>query len=115
MAPPAVVVAMPLVGRTGASGARVLVPSSESPRHEAPVAQVRPFMQQPPPRETGQENQPVEHVYAELEDGVGSGVVVLRGDEDVVGLAAAVVEVEEEDEGWMYVVDVPSKTPLQQS
>ncbi|KNG43928.1 u3 small nucleolar ribonucleoprotein mpp10 [Stemphylium lycopersici] len=106
MAPPAVVVAMPLVGRTGASGARVLVPSSESPRHEAPVAQVRPFMQQPPPRETGQENQPVEHVYAELEDGVGSGVVVLGGDEDVVGLAAAVVEVEEEDEGWIYGVDL---------
>lgn len=95
-------VAVPLVGRTGASGARVLVPSSESPRHEAPVAQVRPFMQQPPPRETGQENQPVEHVYAELEDGIGSGVVL--GVEDVViGAAEAVaeveVEVDEEDEG----------------
>ena len=59
-------------------------------------------MQQPPPRETGQENQPVEHVYAELEDGIGSGVVL--GVEDVViGAAEAVAEVEveldEEDEG----------------
>jgi len=44
------------------------------------VAQVRPFAQQPPPRDTGHENQPVEHVYAELEVDTGSGVVVVEGD-----------------------------------
>jgi hypothetical protein len=111
---------VPLVGRTGASGARVEVESS-SPRHEAPVAHVRPFMQQPPPKEDGQENQPVEHVYADLVVDVGSGVVVVEGvvgttitAVDVVSDVEAEVVVEVvvvEVEGWTYAVDVPSKTP----
>jgi hypothetical protein len=109
---------VPLVGRTGASGARVLVESS-SPKHEAPVAQVRPFMQHPPPREAGQENQPVEHVYTDLEeDEVGTGVV-LEADGVVgvgvgveVGGGGAAEEDVEEAEGWMKVVDVLSKTPM---
>jgi len=42
-----------------------------SPRHEAPVAQVLPFMQQPPPRLAGHENQPVEQVYGVVDDGAG--------------------------------------------
>ena len=92
---------------------------SSSPRQEAPVAQVRPFMQQPPPREAGHENQPVEQVYAEreVEVDVGSGVVLVV--DDVVGMAAAVVEVDvadgvdEEVEGWTKDVDVPSATPIQ--
>jgi hypothetical protein len=83
------VVAEPLVGRTGASGARVDVESS-SPRQEAPVAQVRPFMQQPPPRETGQENQPVEHVYAERVVEVASLVVDVEG---LVGTTMTAVDV----------------------
>ncbi|KAI1510541.1 hypothetical protein Ptr902_04648 [Pyrenophora tritici-repentis] len=78
-----VVVAEPLVGRTGASGARVLV---GPPRHDAPVAQVRPFAQHPPPKDTGHENHPVEHVYAEVD--IGSGVV--EGD---VGTTTTAVEV----------------------
>jgi len=101
-----VVVAAALVGRTGASGARVEDGLSSSPRQEAPVAQVRPFMQQPPPREAGQENQPVEQMYAEreVEVEVGEGVLVLV--EVVGGMAAAVVVVEvevgvAEVEGWM--------------
>ena len=101
-----VVVTAALVGRTGASGARVEEGLSSSPRQEAPVAQVRPFMQQPPPREAGQENQPVEQVYAEreVEVEVGEGVLVLV--EVVGGMAAAVVVVEvevgvAEVEGWM--------------
>jgi hypothetical protein len=75
-------------------------------------------MQQPPPREAGHENQPVEQVYAEREVDVlvGEGVVL----DVVVGMAAAVV-VEEvvgaaeevEVEGWMKDVDVPSATPTQ--
>ena len=100
------VVTAALVGRTGASGARVEEGLSSSPRQEAPVAQVRPFMQQPPPREAGQENQPVEQVYAEreVEVEVGEGVLVLV--EVVGGMAAAVVVVEvevgvAEVEGWM--------------
>jgi uncharacterized protein YaaQ len=66
-------------------------------------------MQHPPPRETGQENQPVEHVYADrgLEVGVGSAVVLVV--EVEVGTTAAVVEVDDvggaaddvEVEGWM--------------
>jgi hypothetical protein len=76
-------------------------------------------MQQPPPREAGHENQPVEQVYAEREVEVdaGSGVVLVV--DDVVGMAAAVVEVEvadgvdEEVEGWTKDVDVPSATPIQ--
>jgi hypothetical protein len=65
-------------------------------------------MQHPPPRETGQENQPVEHVYAdrELEIDVGSGVVLVV--EVEVGTTAAVVEIDDvggaaddvEVEGW---------------
>ena len=101
-----VVVTAALVGRTGASGARVEDGLSSSPRQEAPVAQVRPFMQQPPPREAGHENQPVEQVYAEreVEVEVGEGVLVLV--EVVGGMAAAVVVVEvevevAEVEGWM--------------
>jgi len=101
-----VVVTAALVGRTGASGARVEDGLSSSPRQEAPVAQVRPFMQQPPPREAGQENQPVEQVYAEreVEVEVVEGVLVLV--EVVGGTAAAVVVVEvevgvAEVEGWM--------------
>jgi len=101
-----VVVTAALVGRTGASGARVEDGLSSSPRQEAPVAQVRPFMQQPPPREAGQENQPVEQMYAEreVEVEVGEGVLVLV--EVVGGMAAAVVVVEvevgvAEVEGWM--------------
>ena len=101
-----VVVTAALVGRTGASGARVEDGLSSSPRQEAPVAQVRPFMQQPPSREAGQENQPVEQVYAEreVEVEVGEGVLVLV--EVVGGMAAAVVVVEvevgvAEVEGWM--------------
>ena len=113
------VVTAALVGRTGASGARVEEGLSSSPRQEAPVAQVRPFMQQPPPREAGHENQPVEQVYAEreVEVDVGSGVVLVV--DDVVGMAAAVVEVEvadgvdEEVEGWTKDVDVPSAMPIQ--
>lgn len=100
------VVTAALVGRTGASGARVEDGLSSSPRQEAPVAQVRPFMQQPPPREAGQENQPVEQMYAEreVEVEVGEGVLVLV--EVVGGMAAAVVVVEvevgvAEVEGWM--------------
>ena len=103
-----VVVTAALVGRTGASGARVEDGLSSSPRQEAPVAQVRPFMQQPPPREVGHENQPVEQVYAEreveVEVEVGEGVVVEV--EVVGGMAAAVVVVEvevgvAEVDGWM--------------
>jgi len=109
------VVTAALVGRTGASGARVEEGLSSSPRQEAPVAQVRPFMQQPPPREAGHETPPVEQVYAEreVEVDVGSGVVLVV---DVFGMAAAVVEVEvadgvdEEVEGWTKDVDVPSAT-----
>ena len=79
---------------------------SLSPRQEAPVAQVRPFMQHPPPSDAGQENQPVEHVYADLEeDGVGVGVVLeTEGVVEVgvdVGVAIAVeVGVAEEVVGW---------------
>lgn len=61
---------------------------STSPRQEAPVAQVRPFMQHPPPREAGQENQPVEHVYADLEEDEGGAGVVL--DTEVVGVGVGV-------------------------
>jgi hypothetical protein len=86
------VVAEPLVGRTGASGARVLDGSISSPRHEAPVAHVRPFIQHPPPRDAGHENQPVEHMYCDDEDVVGSEVEV---DDDVkeVGTTTTAVEV----------------------
>ena len=80
----------------------MLVPSSESPRHEAPVAQVRPFMQHPPPREAGQENQPVEHVYCDVEVVEGEDVEVVEGD---VGTAAVEddwrrVDEEADVEGW---------------
>lgn len=102
----------------GASGARVLV--GVSPMQEAPVAQVRPVWQQPPPREAGQENQPVEQVYAvREEDEVGGGVVV-EG-EGVVEVWAAVevgaggAAVVEEEEGGMKVVDVASRTPVRVS
>jgi hypothetical protein len=108
---------VPEVGRTGASGARVEV-ESLSPRQEAPVAHVRPFMQHPPPRETGQENQPVEHVYAERVVDVAEVVV-----EGVVGTTMTAVDVVSEVEveaeiavvveveGWTKAVDVPSNTP----
>lgn len=74
-----------------------------SPRQDAPVAHSRPFWQQPPPRLTGQENHPVEQVYAEvgLEDGdaeVEDGrdeVTDVAEEEPEVGTAAAVVD----DEG----------------
>jgi hypothetical protein len=99
----------------------VLEGLSSSPRQEAPVAQVRPFIQQPPPREAGQENQPVEQVYAEreVEEGVEEGAVLVV-EVVVVGTAAAVVVVdgvvgaaeEVEVEGWMKDVDVPSATPI---
>jgi hypothetical protein len=46
----------------------VLVGSS--PRQEAPVAHVRPFIQQPPPTLAGQEKKPVEQVYADVDVGV---------------------------------------------
>jgi hypothetical protein len=74
-------VAAALVGRTGADGACMLV--ELSPRHDAPVAQVRPFIQQPPPRLAAHENQPVEHVYAV--DDVRVGVVVGVGVAEVDG------------------------------
>lgn len=74
--------AEPLVGRTGAEGACVLV--EEPPRHEAPDAQVRPSWQQPPPRLAAQENQPVEQVYADVEEVVGFA--------DVVGTIMTAVE-----------------------
>lgn len=86
------------MGRTGADGAWVL--EGSSPIHDAPVAHSRPFWQQPPPRLTGQENQPVEQVYAEVEledDGaevevrVDEVVGVAEGEPDV-GTAAAVVD-----------------------
>lgn len=77
---------------------------SLSPRQEAPVAQVRPFMQHPPPREAGQENQPVEHVYADLEEddvGVGVALEVEGVVDDGVGVGVAVeVGVAEEVVGW---------------
>jgi hypothetical protein len=103
---------VPLVGRTGASGARVEVESS-SPRQEAPVAHVRPFIQQPPPREVGQENQPVEHVYAERVVDVDSGVVVVEGVVGTTITAADVVsdvEVEVEVEVEVVVVEVEGWT-----
>ena len=114
-----VVEASLLVGRTGAEGAwevPVAVDESE-PRQDAPVAQVRPFWQQPPPREAGQENQPVVHTY-DVADVVEGGAEVADEDaeeevaEDVVG-AAAEVEVERGAvvEGWTYVTDVPAATP----
>ena len=76
------VVVASLVGRTGADGAWVV---DSSPIQDAPVAHSRPFWQQPPPRLAGQENQPVEQVYADLIDEDGAGVVV--GVEEVVGVA----------------------------
>jgi len=97
----AVVVAEPLVGRTGASGERVLV-DSLPPRHDAPVAQVRPLAQHPPPRDTGHEYHPIEHVYTELEVDTGSGVMLV---EDDVGATTTAVEVkagaELDEGGWM--------------
>jgi hypothetical protein len=93
-----VVVTAALVGRTGASGWRVLEGLSSSPRQEAPVAQVRPFMQHPPPREAGQENQPVEHMYADREVEVDVGEVVVLVVDVVVGTTTAVVVVDVEVE-----------------
>jgi hypothetical protein len=52
----------------------VLVGSS--PRQEAPVAHVLPFMQHPPPKLAAQEKKPVEQVYADVEVVVVVGVVV---------------------------------------
>jgi hypothetical protein len=98
---------VPLVGRTGASGARVEVESS-SPRHEAPVAHVRPFMQQPPPREDGQENQPVEHVYADLVFDVGSGVVEVV--EGLVGTTITAVDVVSDVDVEVVVIEVEGWT-----
>ena len=60
-----------------------------SPRHEAPVAHVRPFWQHPPPRLAGQENQPVEQLYEVDDDGVGVGVGVV---DVVVGTITTAVE-----------------------
>ncbi|KAJ4294607.1 hypothetical protein N0V90_008298 [Kalmusia sp. IMI 367209] len=107
------------VGRTGAEGAIVLVGSS--PRQEAPVAQVRPFWQQPPPTEAGHENQPVEHVWGVDTVGVGEG----EGEEDcVVGTTTTPVEEEARDsdvdvdvdvEGWIKVTDVATATPTHKS
>lgn len=109
------------MGRTGAEGAWVLV--GESPRQEAPVAHVRPFWQQPPPRLAAQENQPVEQTYedagvevvaevvAEVEVEVEVGVFVVVGD---VGTTMTAVEeggAAEEVDGCTKVVDVPWKTP----
>jgi hypothetical protein len=67
-----------------------------SPRHEAPVAQVRPFIQQPPPKLAAHENQPVEHVYADEDVGVGvvEGADVADVDGEVGTTTTAV-----EDEG----------------
>lgn len=101
------VVAPSLVGRTGADGAWVL--EGSSPRQDAPVAHSRPFWQQPPPKLAGQENQPVEQVYAEvgLDDdgaGVNTGVeeVVNAAElEPAVGTTAAVVD----DDGGCADVD----------
>ena len=79
--------AEPLVGRTGAEGACVLVDSS--PRHEAPVAHVRPFWQQPPPRLAAHENQPVEQVYADVEDDdTGAALDVIDGEVGTTIMAA---------------------------
>lgn len=79
-----------LVGRTGAEGAIVL--DGSSPRQEAPVAHVRPFMQQPPPREAAHENQPVLHVYDVDGVGVGEGVVEDATEDRVVGITITPVE-----------------------
>ena len=81
-----------------------------SPRQDAPVAHSRPFWQQPPPRLAGQENQPVEQVYADVVDDDGADVVVGVDEvvggaelESDVGTAVAVVEDVEgraDVEGW---------------
>jgi hypothetical protein len=92
-------VAEPLVGRTGATGACVLVGSS--PRQEAPVAHVLPFMQQPPPKLAAQEKKPVEQEYADVEVVVGVGVDVTTAD---VVVGTMITTVEEggggDEEGW---------------
>jgi hypothetical protein len=92
-------VAEPLVGRTGATGACVLVGSS--PRQEAPVAHVLPFMQQPPPKLAAQEKKPVEQEYADIEVVVGVGVDVTTAD---VVVGTMITTVEEggggDEEGW---------------
>jgi hypothetical protein len=80
---------------------------SSSPRQEAPVAQVRPFMQHPPPSDEGQENQPVEQVYAER-------VVEVEGVEVVEGLVGATITavdvVSTAEEGVVDVVEVEGWT-----
>lgn len=103
--------AEPLVGRTGADGAWVLLDSS--PRHEAPVAHVRPFWQHPPPRLAGHENQPIEHMYAELNTGVDEGAGADDAGSDVGTTMTAVDEGGGggEEEGWTYVIDVPAMAP----
>ncbi|KAJ8112146.1 hypothetical protein OPT61_g5420 [Boeremia exigua] len=65
---------------------------------DAPVAHSRPFWQQPPPRLTGQENQPVEQVYADVDVDDGAGVDVgveevgTAEDETDVGVTAPAVD-----------------------
>jgi len=92
-------VAAALVGRTGADGACMLV--ELSPRHDAPVTQVRPFIQQPPPRLAAHENQPVEHVYAVADVEVGVGVADVEGE---VGTTITAVDDERVgvgvEDGW---------------
>jgi hypothetical protein len=77
----------------------VLVGSS--PRQEAPVAHVLPFMQQPPPKLAAQEKKPVEQEYADVEVVVGVGVDVTTAD---VVVGTMITTVEEggggDEEGW---------------
>jgi hypothetical protein len=63
----------------------VLVGSS--PRQEAPIAHVLPFMQQPPPRLAAHEKNPVEQVYAD--EDVGDDVTT---EDVVVGTMTTTVE-----------------------
>lgn len=92
--------AEPPVGRIGAEGAWVLVEGP--PRHDAPLAHVRPPSQQPPPRLAGHEKKPLVQVYAVVAgEEVGVGVV---GADIVVGTMITAVEEEGggggEEEGW---------------
>ena len=94
----------PPVGRTGAEGAPVELALPEDvedpgPRQEAPVAQVRPFWQQPPPRLRAQENQPVLQTYDDVEVGVGVGVGVVEVVVAVVGVTMTSVDRVDEVEG----------------
>jgi hypothetical protein len=90
------------------------------PEQRIPVAHVCPFSQQPPPRLDAQENQPVWQVYADVDVGVGVGVVVdvvvgMVEAEGVVGTTMTAVEDVGggggADEGWTYVIDVPTRAP----